>query len=96
MALPPDSRMRAPTWDASTISLATTPDWEATMERDCERSCADAAEAETAIANAAAMTGLSMRYPVNFTRRRIAMAEGSFYSGSGGNAHNPTLPLREG
>ena len=38
MALPPRSRMEAPTCEASTLSLATTPCFDNTMERDCERS----------------------------------------------------------
>src|SRR3954467_10779448 len=39
-ALPPFSRILAPTSEASTLSLATMPDCDITIERDCERSCA--------------------------------------------------------
>src|SRR5690349_10164191 len=40
IALPPLSRMRAPTSDASTLSLATIPLVDATIDRDCDRSWA--------------------------------------------------------
>src|SRR4051812_41013527 len=40
MALPPCSRIDAPTCDESTLSLATIPVFEYTMDRDCERSWA--------------------------------------------------------
>jgi hypothetical protein len=37
--LPPDARIAAPACDAITLSLATTPDCEMTIDRDCDRSC---------------------------------------------------------
>src|SRR5262245_61170723 len=41
-ALPPLSRIDAPTWEASTDSEATMPPFEMIIDRDCERSCAQA------------------------------------------------------
>jgi hypothetical protein len=45
--------MRAPTCEASTLSLATTPAAEATIERDCERSSAEASHKDWPSASAA-------------------------------------------
>ena len=44
IALPPRSRMDAPTCEARTLSLATTPCLDDTIDRDCERSWAPASD----------------------------------------------------
>src|SRR5258706_8533944 len=72
IALPPVSRIFAPTCEARTLSLATTPDCEATIERDCERSWPQAALTITLKATAAAICFSMKSCSPNIPRRGLS------------------------
>ena len=81
IALPPSSSMRAPTCDASTLSDATTPAVELTMERDCERSCASA--------DVASVTRITPVERAAISARRLKTRKGFITCRSSGHAPQP-------
>ena len=61
IAFPPRSRIDAATCDASTLSVATTPSCDDTIDRDCERSCA-CNDAGSSASTHAAMRAVETRF----------------------------------